>query len=346
MTGPPLLLACPDKFRGSLSAGEVARAVCVAAEQHGWQGRPLPLADGGEGLLQALGGATRTSVVTGPLGRPVEAGWRLGDDGTAVVESAAASGLALAGGPEHNDPLGATSTGTGELVVEAVRAGARRVVVGLGGSAMSDGGVGAVEAVLEGLGRTPVDLGVDLVGACDVQTLFTEAARVFGPQKGADAEQVVELSTRLRAVAERYREHHRVDLSELRGGGAAGGLGGGLVVLGGRLVPGFDLVADQLDLEGALTQASLVVTGEGALDAQSFDGKVVGGVLDRARRHDLPALVVAGTVRPDAPGHLRGRVEVVDLTRTYGASASWRHTAETVGQAVSTYLAAHGPTHA
>ena len=342
MSRPPLLLACPDKFRGSLSAPEVAAAVCDAAQTHGWDCRSLPLADGGEGILEAFGGANRSTVVTGPAGRPVEAGWRLDDTGTAVIESAAASGLALAGGAERNDPMAATSAGTGELVVHAVTGGARRVLVGLGGSAMSDGGVGAVEAVLAGLGRTPAERGVDLVGACDVQTPFTEAARVFGPQKGADAAQVVELSTRLRLLAEHYRDRHGVELAEVPGAGAAGGLGGGLVVLGGRLQPGFDLVADHLGLDEALATADLVVTGEGALDAQSFRGKVVGGVVDRARQRTIPVLVLTGTVRDDAPAGRLADLEVVDLSRTYGAAASWRHTAQSITRAVAAHLATLG----
>lgn len=339
MTGPPILVACPDKFRGSLSAPEVTAAVCAAAASHGWVCRALPLADGGEGMLDAFGGANRSSWVTGPLGRPVEAAWRLDETGTAVVESAAASGLALAGGAERNDPLAATSAGTGELIVHAVTGGARRVLVGLGGSAMSDGGVGAVEAVLAGLGGTPGELGVDLVGACDVETSFTEAARVFGPQKGADAQQVVELSNRLHLLAEHYRDRHGAELADVPGAGAAGGLGGGLVVLGGRLQPGFDLVADHVGLDTALRGVALVVTGEGALDAQSFHGKVVGGVVERARRGSIPVLVLAGTVRDDTPaGRLRD-LDVVDLSRTYGAAASWRHTAATITRAVAAYLA-------
>jgi glycerate 2-kinase len=342
VTGPPVLLACPDKFRGSLSAPEVAEAVRVAAERHGWRCRTVPLADGGEGMLDAFGGANRSTLVTGPLGRPVEAAWRLDDTGTAVIESAAASGLALAGGAERNDPMAATSAGTGELVVQAVQDGARRVLVGLGGSAMSDGGAGAVEAVLGALGTRPAELGVDLVGACDVETRFTDAARVFAPQKGADPQQVVELGTRLELLRDHYRQRWGVDLDGVAGAGAAGGLGGGLVVLGGRLLPGFDLVADQAGLDGALVGARLAVTGEGALDGQSFRGKVVGGVVERARRHGTPVLVLAGTVRDDVPpDRLRG-LTVVDLSRTYGTGASWRHTAEVVQRAVTAHLSRLG----
>lgn len=336
-TRQAVMLAAPDKFRGSLTAPQVVAAVAAAADGCGWRCVPLPLADGGEGLLDAFGGADRHSEVTGPHGEPLRAPWRL-DDGTAVIESAAASGLALAGGPEGNEATTATSTGTGELIVAAVRAGARRVVVGLGGSAMSDGGRGAAEAVRAGLGATPRELGIALVGACDVQTVFADAARVFGPQKGADPQQVARLTTRLRHLQQHYLDAFGVDLRTVSGGGAAGGLGGALVVLGGELVPGLDLVADHVGLEQAMSGADLVVTGEGALDAESFHGKVVGGVVERARRHDIPVLVVTGTVRPDTPAAELTGLRVVDLSATYGQANSWRRTGEMVTRAVTDHL--------
>lgn len=337
---PRRVLAAPDKFRGTLTAPEVVTAVAAAAERSGWQVTGQPMADGGEGILDAFGGPNRRSRVTGPAGRPVEAAWRLDEEsGLAVVESAAASGLAIAGGRERNDPMAATSAGTGELIAEAVLAGARRVVVGLGGSAMTDGGLGTVEAVLERLdGERPADRGVELLAACDVQTVFTDAARVFGPQKGADPGQVEELTRRLEGLQRDYRQRFGTDLAGLPGGGAAGGLGGGLVVLGGGLVPGLDLVADQVGLEAELARADLVVTGEGALDAESFHGKVVGGVVARARARELPVLVLAGTVLPDAPVTELARLAVVDLTATFGERASWERTAACVEQAVADYL--------
>lgn len=343
---PRVILLAPDKFRGTLSAPEVVAAARVAALQAGWEVLERPMADGGEGMLDAFGGANRTSTVTGPGGLPVQAPWRLGEDGVAVVESAAASGLALAGGGDRNDPVAATSAGTGELVAEAVRAGARRVVVGLGGSAMTDGGLGAVEAVLTGLeGRRPADLGVELLAACDVQTTFTDAARVFGPQKGASPAQVELLTERLHGVLEDYGQRFGeslaaagVDLATAPGGGAAGGLGGGILALGGTLVPGLQLVADQLGLAEAIDRADLVLTGEGALDAESFNGKVVGGVVDAAQARGVPVLVLAGTIRPDAPSDRLAAITTVDLSTTYGADASWRRTADCVTRAVRTHL--------
>lgn len=332
------LLAAPDKFRGTLTAPEVVQAVAAAARECGWECTGLPLADGGEGLLDAFGGANRESEVAGPDGGPVAAPWRLGDDGVAVIESALASGLALAGGPEHNDPMTASSTGTGQLVVAAVRAGAREILVGLGGSAMSDGGWGAVEAVLTGLGGSVADQGVRLSVACDVQTAFADAARVFGPQKGADDRQVDELSAALTELQRHYLDVFGVDLADLPGGGAAGGLGGGLVVLGGQLLPGLDLVADHVGLDAAMDGVDLVVTGEGALDAESFHGKVVGGVVQRARRHGIPVLVVTGTQRPDTPAHEVADLSVIDLSVAYGSTASWRRTAEVLTLAVRHHL--------
>lgn len=342
--GRRTLLAAPDKFRGSMTAPEVVATVTAAAERLGWDVVARPMADGGEGMLDAFGGANRTSTVTGPNGRPVSAQWRH-EDGLAIIESALASGLDLAGGGSINDPMTATSRGTGELIADAVLDGARRIIVGLGGSAMTDGGQAAVEAVVERLdGDRPVDRGVELLVACDVETAFTDAARVFGPQKGADPDQVVELTDRLCRVQADYGERygswladHGVDLATAPGGGAAGGLGGGLLVLGGQLVPGLRLVAEQVGLDDALAHVDAVVTGEGALDAESFNGKVVGGVTEAALRHDLPVIVVAGTIRADVPD-LPTRVTAVDLSENFGEDASWGQTAQCIQRAVEQEL--------
>src|SRR5262249_12941544 len=225
-------LAAPDKFRGTLTAAEAALALAEGARLGGWACTELPLADGGEGTLDALGGANRTTRVAGPLLEPVEAEWRL-EDGVAVVEAARASGLALAGGALRNDPVGATTRGTGELIAAALVAGAREVIVAVGGAATTDGGLGAGEA----LGGGP--FGVPVRVACDVQTRFVDAASVFAPQKGATPAQVELLSRRLEGLAGRYGP----DVARLPGSGAAGGLAGGLAFLGAELVPGFELVA-------------------------------------------------------------------------------------------------------
>ena len=278
------LLAAPDKFRGTLTAREAAAAIAAGAERAGWAADELPLADGGEGTLDVLGGGNRRTLVSGPLGEPVEAAWRLEEDGTALIEAAQACGLTLAGGPEGNDPLRATSRGVGELVAAAVAEGAERIVVAVGGVASTDGGVGATEAV-------PHPLLVPLEVACDVDARFLDAADVFAPQKGATPEQVQILRERLA----------RLVVPDLPGSGAAGGLAGGLAAIGARLLPGFDLVADRLGLDGRLAEADLVVTGEGLVDATSFTGKVVGRVLERAQAAGIEALVLAGDVAEGSP---------------------------------------------
>ena len=287
-------LVCPDKFRGTLTAPEAAAALARGLHTAGYsEVRCLPLADGGEGtteaLLTARGGKRRQARVTGPLGGTVEATWGVLSDGTAVLECAAASGLALVEGP--NDPLAATSRGTGELIAAAVRAGARKVLVAAGGSAMTDGGLGAVTA----LGWTLA--GVEVTVACDVETTFLDAAATFGPQKGATPAQVSLLARRLERLAEVYRERTGVDVAGLRHTGAAGGLAGGLTAIGARLEPGFEVVARTCGLEAALAGVDLAVTGEGRLDASSFEGKVVGGALEWAEAEGVAArAVVAGQI--------------------------------------------------
>ena len=322
------LLAAPDKFRGTLTAVEAAAAIAAGAARAGWTVRALPLADGGEGTLEALGGANRSSVVTGPLGLPVEASWRLAD-GVAVVEAARACGLGLAGGAGGNDPVEATTRGVGELVAAALDAGATRVVVAVGGTATTDGGLGAVDVLRE---RLPLPAPVAV--ACDVATGFLDAADVFAPQKGASPEQVRLLRERLALLAARYAADLGEDVTALRGSGAAGGLAGGLAALGARLVPGFDLVADGVGLDEAIAASDLVVTGEGLLDATSFDGKVVGGVLSRAQRLGAEALVVAGEVSPGTGAETR----VVSLVERFGAERALAEAAACIADAVRASL--------
>jgi len=277
------------------------------------------------------GGRWIETTVTGPLGGPVAARWFLapspGGGSRAVIESAAASGLPLAGGRAGNDPVGATTRGTGELIGAAVSAGARRILIGVGGSATTDGGLGALEAIDEVGGLDTAEV----IVACDVKTLFVEAAAVFGPQKGATPDQVVLLTRRLEDLARRYSARSGLDLATLAGAGAAGGLGGALAVVGARLVPGFDVVADAVDLAARLARADLVVTGEGSLDASSWSGKVVGGIRALADRAGIPLLVVAGTVGPG--GSVPG-LEVVDLTARYGEDRSLSDPAGCVTEAV------------
>ncbi|MEP4649034.1 MAG: glycerate kinase, partial [Ilumatobacter sp.] len=276
------VLAAPDKFKGTVSAHEVASAIGHACWELGIDCVEVPMSDGGDGLLDVLGGANRTSIVTGPLGDPVSAGWRFAGD-TAVIEMAQASGLVAAGGVEANLPMDATTTGTGELIDHALDLGARRIIVGLGGSATTDGGFGAIRAI-NAIARLKQ---VELLVACDVTTIFTDAARVFGPQKGATRAQIRMLDGRLERLVQMFDEDFSFDVRHVEGGGAAGGLGGALAALGGRLIPGVELVADEVGLFDHLEVdpggddrpgIDLVITGEGRLDRTSFDGKVVGGV--------------------------------------------------------------------
>jgi glycerate kinase len=311
------VLAAIDKFRGTLTARDAARAVGDACFESGHDAVELPLADGGEGTLEALGGGNRVTEVTGPLGDPVRATWQLRRN-TAIIEMATASGLALLGGPEHNNALAATTTGTGELIDAALDAGARRIIVGLGGSATTDGGLGAIGAI-----HAPGRLRrVELLVACDVDTSFVDAARVFAPQKGATPAQVQLLTRRLEQLVQRYRSLYGLDVSTLPGAGAAGGLAGGLAALGGRLLPGFDLVADAVDLGEHLERADLVVTGEGHLDDQSFHGKVVGGVVRLAAEVGVPVAVVCGSIDPNLDPSLVDGLTVVSLVELFGEERS------------------------
>jgi glycerate kinase len=323
------VVAAPDSFRGTASARAVAAAVGRVAWEHGWDCDEVPVSDGGEGFLDALGGPNRTTTVTGPLGDTVEAGWRL-DGRRAVIEMAQASGLLLVGGAEGNDPVAASTYGTGELITAAVDSGARRVLVGVGGSATTDGGLGALRA----LHPTPRLKGVELVVACDVRTRFVDAADVFAPQKGASPAQVELLRRRLERLAQVYAEEYGVDVLRLDGAGAAGGLAGGLAAVGGRLVEGFEVVADEVELWERVEGADLVVTGEGFLDEQSFEGKVVGGVLALAEEAGVPVVAVAGEVLEEAAG----RIEAVSLVERFGAEKATGQTIRCVEEVVAELL--------
>ncbi len=289
-------------------------------------------------------------AVTGPLGPPVTAAWLRGPD-RCVIEMAQASGLALAGGPSGNRPMEATTRGTGQLLVAAARAlsaagstsGPDRsppvIIVGLGGSATTDGGLGALEVVEDAVGLGQVEL----VAACDVEVGFLDAARVFAPQKGATPEQVSELTERLDRLADQYEERFGVDVRDLPGAGAAGGLGGAVVALGGRLEPGYRVVAELVGLGRVLQQADLVITGEGALDATSFTGKVVGGVLGDASAIGVPVLVIVGRATADAVDLAGGSgARVISLTDRFGEARAHRDTVGCMEEAVTRALEASG----
>jgi glycerate kinase len=291
-------LVCPDKFKGTLDAAQAAASMAAGLHSAGFDDvAELPLADGGEGTLDALlaarGGSRRSASVTGPLGGEVRAEWGLLPGGTAVIEMARASGLGLVTG--RSDPLRASTRGTGELIAAALRTGVRSVIVCVGGSATTDGGLAAIEALGWSFGGTPVTV------AYDVSTRFLDAATVFAPQKGATAAQVALLTRRLASLADQYVQRTGVDVRELPGSGAAGGLAGGLAAIGAHLEPGFDVVAGAAGLEAALDGVELVMTGEGRLDASSFEGKVVGGVIEWATDAGVPhSAVIAGQVTDEA----------------------------------------------
>ena len=263
---------------------------------------PVPMADGGDGTLAVLsavlGGSWRTVTVDGPLGRPVEAVWLMLPDGTAAIEMARASGLALVAG--HNDPLRASTRGTGQLIdacaplrMPATRRRGRRR------ARRPTAGLAAVEALHWSLG------GIDTTIACDVQTRFVDAADVYGPQKGASPAQVALLRRRLEMLAGQYEARTGIDVRIIDGAGAAGGLAGGLAALGARIEPGFDVVANAVRLDDQLEGCDLVVTGEGRLDAPSLEGKVVGGVLDAAVAAGVEhRVVICGVADEQARGRL------------------------------------------
>lgn len=328
------IVVAPDSFKGSLTAVEAAEALARGV----WAAVPeaevvqVPMADGGEGTVATLvagtGGRLVTRTVTGPLGRAVEAQFGLlGDGETAVIEMAAASGLLLVPPAERN-PLVTSTFGTGELIRAALDLGSRRLLVGIGGSATNDGGVGMLQAlggrVLTGDGRDVgpgggalaeaerIDLSgldprlqsVDLLVACDVDNPLCGsrgASAVYGPQKGATPEMVARLDDNLRHLANLVQRDLGRDAAEMPGAGAAGGLGFGMLAyLGARLAPGVQVVMDTVRLDKKLQGATLVITGEGRTDGQTLAGKVPMGVAGRAARLGIPAVVVSGAVAPGA----------------------------------------------
>jgi len=313
------VLAAADKFKGTASAADVCAAIGHACWDLGLDCTELPLADGGEGTLEILGGSNMHTWVTGPLGDPVLAHWRF-SRGTAVIEMARASGLTLVGGASRNDALAASTQGTGELIDSALDLGADKIIVCLGGSATTDGGYGALRAI-----SAPARLkAVDFIVACDVETPFLEAARVFAPQKGATPAQVAFLSGRLERLADTYRGEYGVDVTALTGAGAAGGLAGGLAALGARLMHGFDVVAEETNFDEAIESCDVVITGEGLLDETSFAGKVVGEVTTWATSLGTPVHAIVGSVEPGIDPDLLGAIDVVDLSARFTREISMR----------------------
>jgi glycerate kinase len=292
-----MLLIAPDSFKGTFTAREVAEAIARGVPG---EVEVCPVADGGEGTMEvvvaARGGRLWDVAVQDPLGRQVLArlGW-VEDGATAIVEMATASGLALVGA-EEREAEAASTYGTGELIATAVREGARRIVVTVGGSATTDGGAGAIAAI-GAAGAAGGLAEAELVVACDVVTPFERAAELYGPQKGADAAAVARLAEKLdRFAAELPRDPRGVAMT-----GAAGGLSGGLwAAYGAALIPGAEWVLDAVDFDGRVRRADAVVTGEGRLDRQTFEGKLVGEVARRSARAGVPVHAVVGSCELEA----------------------------------------------
>ncbi|MDO4574603.1 MAG: glycerate kinase [Planctomycetia bacterium] len=326
----PNFLLIPDSFKGSMSSGEVCermeRGIRRVYPQAGV--RSVPVADGGEGtvdaFLAALGGEKRFVEVSGPFGEKIPAfyGWLA--NGTAVVEMAACAGLPQVEGMKN--PEKTTTYGVGELLLEAASRGARKIILGLGGSCTNDGGCGAAAAcgvrfydasgkaflptggtltevaAIDVSARNPLLDGVEIVTMCDIDNpLFGPegAAFVFAPQKGADAAMVARLDAGLQHLSHTLQKMG-IAISKLPGAGAAGGMGGGMAAFwGSRLQMGIDAVLDAVSLETLLKDTDMVFTGEGRLDTQSLRGKVVLGVSRRVRPFGVPVVAIVGDVEGD-----------------------------------------------
>lgn len=321
------ILLIPDSFKGTMSSLEICRIMEDVLRDYFPRAeiRSIPVADGGEGtvdaFLAAMGGEKISLRVTGPLGHPVEAFYgKIGS--TAILEMAAAAGLPLVS--DHPEPEAATTYGVGELMVHAAEHGAKKLVVGLGGSATTDGGCGAAAAAgirfrnpageafvptggtlknitdIDLSGLSPALDRVEIVTMCDISNPLTGpqgAAHVFAPQKGADEGAVERLDQGLRHLASVVRSRLGLEIETMAGAGAAGGMGGGMTAFfGSRLEMGIDAVLDTVGFDRLLEGADLVFTGEGKIDSQSLRGKVVIGVARRARCTGVPVIAIVGDI--------------------------------------------------
>jgi glycerate kinase len=328
------VIVAPDKFKGSLSAPEAARAIArgVGHAAPGASVDLIPMADGGEGTVEALveatGGSYLEVTASGPLGEPVVARYgQLGDGRTAVVAMASASGLVLIP-TDRRDPMRASTRGTGELLMAAILEGATRLIVGIGGSATNDGGAGLAQALgyrlldaeghelppgggsldrldrIDPTGRDPRLAGVSVEVACDVANPLCGpqgASRIYGPQKGATPDQIGTLDRNLAHFARIVERDLGISVADLPGSGAAGGLGAGLMAFAsGTLRPGISLVIDAVGLADRLRGADLCLTAEGAIDGSSAFGKTAVGVARLARTLGCPTLAIAGSIGPGA----------------------------------------------
>jgi glycerate kinase len=327
------ILICPDKFKESLSAAQVSDHIRsgILNVFPDAECKMIPMADGGEGTVDALvnatGGAKLRVMVNDPLMRPVESFFGIsGDRSTAFIEMAAASGMALLKPTERN-PMHTTTFGTGELIRQAIDKGYKKIIIGIGGSATIVGGVGMAQAlgvrfldekgkktghggrylkIIKGIDASEMDSRIKecrIYAACDVRNLLSGksgAAYIYGKQKGAGPSDIKELDKGLRNLSEIIKTELNTDVAELSGGGAAGGLGAGIVAfLHGELKHGFDLIAEIAGLNQWIEWADLVVTGEGKIDSQTVYGKVPAGIAKLALRKKKPAIGFAGIISHD-----------------------------------------------
>jgi glycerate 2-kinase len=327
------IVVAPDSFKESLSSGEVALAIAEGIKRAAPEAEIIciPMADGGEGTVDALVAATSGRVISvpavDPLNRPVQSFFGvLGDGKTAVIEMAAASGLELLAPGERN-PLLTSTFGTGMLIQSAMESGFREIILGIGGSATNDGGAGMAQALgfqlldkndrpIEKGGRFLKDLHridcsgihlllskVKITVACDVQnplTGSTGATLVYGPQKGATSETIDILEQGMVHYAHILQQTFGIDYSGLKGAGAAGGLGAGLMAFcNAQILPGFNLIATLTNLEEEISQSSLVLTGEGKIDRQTAFGKTISGIAGLGRKHHVPVVALTGKISGD-----------------------------------------------
>lgn len=343
------IVIAPDSFKESLTAVVVAdlmeegvRRVFEDAEIE-----KVPIADGGEGTVEAVissaGGRKKAVEVTGPLGEKVLAEYGILEDGeTAIIEMAAASGLALIKDRSKRNPMITTTYGTGELIRDALDEGVKKIIVGIGGSATVDGGCGMAQALgvrfingkgkeigfgggalrdlvrIEMRGLDPRIKDVEIVVASDVVNPLLGpqgAARVYGPQKGATPEMVEELERCLETLGAVIAKDMGIDVRDMPGGGAAGGLGAGLVAfLGAKIRNGFEIIAQLCGLEEKIKSADMVLTGEGRIDRQTLEGKVPLGVAKMAKKYGVPVIAIGGSLSPDASLLYNRGIDAMDST--------------------------------
>ncbi len=365
----------PDSFKGTVSSTRVCELMAERIEKifPGCAVQSIPVADGGEGsvdaFLTAVGGEKVTKQVTGPWFEQCSGYYGLIDNGaTAVLEMAAAAGLPMVG--DHKDPRGTTTFGVGELLADAARSGAKRLVIGLGGSATNDGGCGAAAAAgvkfYNAAGESFVPVGgtlkdieridmsmrdpafdkVEIVTMCDIDNPMygeTGAAYIFGPQKGADPEMVKFLDQGLRHLSEVIKRDVGVDVADMPGAGAAGAMGAGMVAFfGSRLQMGIETVLDTVEFDKAIADADIIFTGEGKIDSQSLRGKVVIGVARRAAKQDKPVIAIVGGADYDVDAaYGEGVTAIFPINRLpQDFSVLKEHSEENLGFAVENVLRA------